>query len=297
MERRQLDIPVGGGNLRVLVWGTGQNVVVAVHGITASAMAWQAVARQLPATWTLAAPDLRGRGHSHDLPGPYGLEQHVKDVAAVLSQLVLKQHRASPPVLAGHSMGAYIALLTRDAHPELARRLILIDGGLPFPVREGIDLDAALDATLGPAIARLRRVFPDEAAYLDFWRAHPALSSYWTKDVTDYLAYDLREAGGPGLRSRATEDAVRADGRHILSGTGFAAALDRLTEPTPLLTAPKGMFGQPPGLLPAELVAAWQQRVPHLRPRLIPDVNHYTILFEPHATRAIAGVITEQRGR
>jgi len=291
MEQGQIQVPVDGGELRVLLWGTGENIVVAVHGITASAMAWQAVARQLPATWTLAAPDLRGRGHSSGLPGPYGLEQHVKDVAALLG-LATGQHSAQPPVLAGHSMGAYIALLTRDAHPALARKLILVDGGLPFPTPEGIDLDAALDATLGPAIARLGQVFPDEAAYLDFWHAHPAFAKGWTQDVTDYVTYDLREADGHGLRSRAEQDAVRADGRHILSGTGFAAALERLKEPVPLLTAPKGMFGHPPGLHPPELVRAWQQRAPQLRPRLIPGVNHYTILFEPHATRTIAEVIT-----
>src|ERR1700760_2219544 len=84
MQIRLLDVPVDGGNLRVLVWGTGTRVAVAVHGITASAMAWQAVPRQMPAGWTLAAPDLRGRGHSAGLPGPWGLERHAADVTAVL---------------------------------------------------------------------------------------------------------------------------------------------------------------------------------------------------------------------
>src|SRR5579863_919538 len=70
MQLRMFDVPVDGGELRVLQWGTGRRVAVAVHGITASAMAWQAVARQMPAGWTLAAPDLRGRGFSAQLPGP-----------------------------------------------------------------------------------------------------------------------------------------------------------------------------------------------------------------------------------
>ena len=177
--------------------------MVALHGITASGMSWQAVARQIPPRWTLAAPDLRGRGHSCGLPAPYGLDQHVADVAAVL------RHFGGQPVLAGHSLGAYIALLARDAHPELARRLVLVDGGLPLPVAEGTDPNAILDATLGPAIARLRQTFPDTEAYLDFWRAHPALTQNWTKDVEAYACYDL--TGDPGsLRSRAREDAASA---------------------------------------------------------------------------------------
>ena len=79
MQLRLLDVPVDGGELRVLQWGTGRRVAVAVHGITASAMSWQAVARQMPPGWTLAAPDLRGRGFSAHLPSPYGLEQHAAE--------------------------------------------------------------------------------------------------------------------------------------------------------------------------------------------------------------------------
>ena len=106
MQLRLLDVPVDGGKLRVLQWGTGRRVALAVHGITASAMAWQAVARQMPPGWTLAAPDLRGRGYSASLPGPYGLERHAADVTAVLRHFGGSGVR---PVLAGHSMGAYVA--------------------------------------------------------------------------------------------------------------------------------------------------------------------------------------------
>ena len=48
--------------LPALTFGDGPNLVVALHGITASAMTWPPVARRLSAQWTLVAPDLRGRG-------------------------------------------------------------------------------------------------------------------------------------------------------------------------------------------------------------------------------------------
>ena len=284
MRLRLLNVPVDDGDLRVLLGGTGKRVAGAVHGITASGMSWQAVARHMPADWTLAAPDLRGRGYSSDLPGPYGLDRHARDMAAVL------RHFGGRPLLAGHSMGAYVALLTRDAHPELVRRLVLVDGGLPLSLPEGIDPDAALDATLGPAIARLRQTYPDTEAYLDFWRAHPALAEHWTADVEAYARYDLTGEEGQ-LRSRVAEDAVRADSRDVLAEKPFADALGRLTRPTPLLTAPAGFFGAPPGVLPPELVAVWQERVPALRPQTIPGVNHYTILFEPEAAAAVSQAI------
>ena len=284
MRLRLLNMAVDGGNLRVLLWGTGKRVAVAVHGITASAMSWQAVARHMPPDWTLAAPDLRGRGHSRDLPGPYGLDRHARDVVAVL------RHFGGRPVLAGHSMGAYIALLARDARPELVRRLVLVDGGMPMPVPDGADLDAMLDASLGPAIARLGQTFPSTEAYLEFWRAHPALAGHWTADVEAYVRYDL--IGEPGqLRSRAVGDAVRADGRDMLAGKPFADALQRLTKPTPLLTAPAGMFGEPPPLIPHQVVTEWAERVPALRPQTVPGMNHYTIMFDKEGAAAVSQAI------
>jgi lipase len=285
MQLRLLDVPVDGGKLRVLQWGTGRRVAVAVHGITASGMAWQAVARQMPPGWTLAAPDLRGRGSSAQLPGPYGLERHVADVTAVL------RHFGGRPVLAGHSMGAYVALLVRDAHPGLSRRLVLVDGGLPLPVPDGVDPEVTLEASIGPAIARLRQTFASTEAYLDFWRAHPALAEHWSADFEAYARYDL--TGEPGsMRSRVTEAVLSPDSRDVMADKPFADALSRLTRPTPLLTAPGGFLGEPPGLLPPELVAAWAGRVPVLRPQRIPGVNHYTILFDRQSAAAVAQAIT-----
>jgi pimeloyl-ACP methyl ester carboxylesterase len=99
-SHEELDIPLPDGALRVLRWGTGGRAAVAVHGITASAMSWQPVTRALPSDWSLCALDMRGRGRSAALPGPYGLDRHVQDIRAVTRHLGLDR-----PVLAGHSLG------------------------------------------------------------------------------------------------------------------------------------------------------------------------------------------------
>ena len=51
-----LDIEVAGGDLRALRWGAGESVAVALHGITANAMSWSAVAEALPPDRAGAAP-------------------------------------------------------------------------------------------------------------------------------------------------------------------------------------------------------------------------------------------------
>lgn len=282
-----IDVPVSGGRMRALRWGSGERAILAVHGITSSAMVWQAIARHLPDGWSLTAMDLRGRGHSTGLPGPYGFARHTEDVLAVA------EHAGGPaPVLTGHSMGAYIAVLAAAARPGRFTRLVLIDGGIPRPFPAGADPDAAIEAALGPAMARLRQAFPGEEAYLEFWRAHPAFAGNWTADAADYARYDIR--GEPGaVRSRVTEDAVREDGRDMLTDREHVGgALRRLGLPVLLLTAPAGLLGEPPGMLPDEVVAPWRDRVPALRTEVVPHTNHYTLMFAEHAVKTVTARLT-----
>ena len=87
--RSSLDVPVAGGTLHVGVAGPapgtdGVPIVLAVHGITGSHRSWAPVARHLGDAVTVLAPDLRGRGESAEVGGPYGMASHVEDLLAVL---------------------------------------------------------------------------------------------------------------------------------------------------------------------------------------------------------------------
>jgi pimeloyl-ACP methyl ester carboxylesterase len=289
MNAQPIDVPVDGGALRALSFGTGSRLIVAAHGITASGMSFRSVARQLPPGWRLVAVDLRGRGGSAHLPGPFGMDRHAADLQRVTEHL----GNGDPVVLTGQSMGAYAALRAAATRPELVERLVLIDGGLPLPVPEGADPDQLLDVTLGPAIARLYQTYPSEEAYLDVFRNHPALAGTWNDDAEAYVRYDITGDHG-ALRSRVNPDAVRADGRDLITGGDlFGADLRALVPPTLVLVAPAGMFGQPPGLLPWPLVEHWRRQAPELRAELVPDTNHYTILLSDPAATIVAARLTD----
>ncbi|WP_412538381.1 alpha/beta hydrolase [Longispora sp. K20-0274] len=281
-----LAIPVADGTLHALRFGDGPRVVLAAHGITASAMSFRSVARHLPPDWSLVALDLRGRGGSSDMPGPYGMTAHAADLAAAAVYL------GAPVVLTGQSMGAYAALRAAVARPELFSRVVLVDGGLPLPVPEGMDPDEVLRLTVGPAIARLSETYADVDAYLDFFRAHPALGGEWNEDMAAYVRYDA--VGEPGaVRSRTDGGAVRADGRDLITHAGsFGDDLVRNQVPTTLLHAPRGMFGQEPGLLPQPLVDHWVARSPALTAELVAGTNHYTILMTDRPAALIAARLT-----
>ncbi|MET0999747.1 MAG: alpha/beta fold hydrolase [Marmoricola sp.] len=285
---------VDGGELPTLVFGDPATpdpgrTVLAAHGITASAMAWPAVAGALPEGWTLVAPDLRGRGAARELPGPFGLRRHAADLCRAAEQL--DPAGSGRLVLVGHSMGAYVALLAVSDRPDLFSRLVLVDGGVPLPVPDGLDPDEVLAATLGPALERLSRTYADVEDYVGFFRQHPALGPHWSDAVEAYVRYDALDTPD-GVRSRAVEEAVRADGRDLLvMGDVLDAALRGLEIPTDLLCAPRGMFGEEPGLLPAAAVQAYDEQVDRLSVETVPDVNHYTILFDPSSAARVAEVL------
>lgn len=279
------DVAVPGGTLRIARFGRGPRLIVAIHGISASLMSWATAARALPQEWSLVAMDLRGRGHSAGLPGPYGLDRHAEDVAAVADYV-----GAGPgSVLTGHSMGAYIAALLA-AQREFAR-VVLVDA-LPLEMPPGLEPDQVLEAALGPAIARLSQTFPSVDAYLGFFRQHPALADSWTTDVEEYVRYDATGPEG-ALRSRVQEQAVRQDGRwQLTKADRIGAALHGIKSPLTLLRAPRGLLNQPTGLVPDDLRDRWAAELPGLTDELIPDCNHYTILFDDRCARRVAEHLT-----
>ncbi|MHB8329997.1 MAG: alpha/beta fold hydrolase [Acidimicrobiales bacterium] len=277
------EVPVAGGDLHVARFGSGPRIVLGLHGITGSAMQLVPVVRHLGPQFTLIAPDLRGRGGSNHLPPPFGMQAHAADCAAVLRQLP-----AGPVVVLGESMGAYVAVVMAAMFPELVERLVLADGGLPLPLSPDVDPDVVLEAVLGPALARLSRVFESREAYLDFWRAHPAFGEQWTADVEAYIEYDLEPVAG-GFRSRSHEDAVRVDGRqHIVDPSVIEDSLRALRCPVALLRAPRNLVNQPSPLLADDVVTRWRESVADFSDQIVPDTNHYTLMLGERGAKLIA---------
>jgi lipase len=278
------DVPVDGGALRVGEWGPDDPAaptIVAAHGITASHLAWAVIAEALPEV-RLVAPDLRGRGRSAGLPGPYGMARHAADLLAVTEALELPR-----AILVGHSMGGFVAVVTAHLYPDLFSRVLLIDGGLPLAIPAGISRDDLLQATLGPAAQRLSMTFPDLETYLEFWKKHPAFASGWSQAVVDYASYDLTGTE-PQLRPSASIEAVKEDSIELYGGEPVLGALAGLRQPVTLLTAPRGLLDQTPGLYSPRDIERWKAALPAVTFREVPDVNHYTIVMGAAGAGAVA---------
>ncbi|MGM7670121.1 alpha/beta fold hydrolase [Microbacterium sp. A93] len=307
---RQESVAVPGGRMTVGVWGPtdpAAPTVLAVHGVSASHRSFGLLAEQLPEVRILA-PDLRGRGRSNHLPGPFGMRSHAADMAAVIGELA-----AGPVTVIGHSMGAFVTLVLAHLHPDQVSSVVLVDGGIPLKVPAGLGADEIVQAVLGPVAERLAMRFGSVDEYRGFWQVHPALGMAWEQGpgadpgmrplLEDYIAYDL-EPGGPEdppgtLRAATRYEAMAQDTQELQADGSLLAALEALAVPATLLWSARGLFNEQPGLYTAEYLTAWRQRVPALAAQLrsvqIPRTNHYTIVMSAAGAAAVAEVVRGDR--
>ena len=285
-----LDVPVAGGTLRVRVWGEKGPVVMCVHGITANHTQFEWFADQLAGECRLIAPDLRGRGRSNKITGPWGMSAHAADVVAVLDHLGIAQ----ADVLLGHSMGGFVAAVAGAQHPDRFGQIVMVDGGVPlFNVAfiaylpfSTFWIEKLTQKIIGPSLTRLGMTFADRATYHAFWKPHPALKNDWGPRVEQYIDYDL-EGEPPAMRPSTNKDALLLDVRTQLVEDLVPRSLKQLRVPVRFLRAPRGIMDDKPLYDEQKLVRA-ARGIPQFSLRTIDDVNHFTIMLSERGAKAVA---------
>ncbi|WP_062292277.1 alpha/beta hydrolase [Demequina phytophila] len=284
---RRVEVPVEGGALAVGVWeptGEPTGTALLVHGVTSSHLAFTHLVSRVPGM-RFIAPDLRGRGASHGVQGAAGMAAHARDIVAVLDAFGLD----GVPVV-GHSMGAFVAVVLAHRAPTRVSRLALLDGGLPLAVPAGLSAEDTVAAILGPTAERLSMRFRDVDDYLGFWRAHPAFTRCWTPELEDYFAYDLVPGDG-GLRPATSYATTVDDTVDLNTGDALREALAALDKPTLLMTAPRGLLDEEPGLYEESRLASMLADRPAIRHVRVDGVNHYTLVMSPAGAAAVAPAV------
>ncbi|HEX5087819.1 MAG TPA: alpha/beta hydrolase [Nocardioides sp.] len=233
-------------------WGDGsQPTVVLLHGILGSAEYWRDVAGRLPDHRVIAI-DLLGFGVS---PRParvaYDYADHVGAVVATLEAL----GPLGPAILAGHSMGALIALRLAADRPELVSRLTLI--GMPV-------FESAAAARKAIGRTRLRRAL----LYGPVSRLFCAVWCQASKPISRRIApLYLRRV--PAAVARATVDhswwSYSRSLANIIENQSVGADLQRVTCPTLIVHGDQDQDAS----LPADRVP-----MPGFRTLVVPGDHH-----------------------
>jgi pimeloyl-ACP methyl ester carboxylesterase len=133
VRRESVDV---GGKRRVsaLVWGSEPAGIVLIHGGGQNAHTWDTVALALGRP--LVAVDLPGHGHS-DWPG----DGQALDPGAMADDVATTILRLAPDVrmVVGMSLGGMTSIALAARHPELVKRLVLVD------ITPGVDHEKSSD--------------------------------------------------------------------------------------------------------------------------------------------------------
>lgn len=175
--------------------GSGDDVIVFVHGFVSSHRWWLPTLAQLPESYHAYAIDLRGCGESEAPESGYTLAQYADDIEAFAVAQGLEKF-----TLVGHSMGGGVSMQYALNHPERLKALVLVSPLAPF----GMVADKAtvdwLNAVQGQADGQRMVVLgafatPPTGDYLDQLVADAV---GWDKPVylgtmDDMAAYDVSD--------------------------------------------------------------------------------------------------------
>lgn len=99
-----------------------ETALLLIHGFPLDRRLWAAQMSGLASAVRVIAPDLRGHGCSETSAGPLTMDQQADDLAALLDHLGIER-----AVVAGLSMGGYIAFALWRRHADRIRALVLAD--------------------------------------------------------------------------------------------------------------------------------------------------------------------------
>jgi pimeloyl-ACP methyl ester carboxylesterase len=245
-----------GAELAFAESGSNKPALLLVHGWQADHTVWRHVIEALgPQTHTIAL-DLRGSGES-DAAGPFRLERYAADLRELVDALEL-----GPVVVAGHSMGATVALRFAVDAPELVRGLVLI---APVPASGGgysPKGEAYLRSTAGDQIA-----------------------------ARNWLARTFASAPEPAALERLCAAAARTDRDVALESFQSWAHAD-FAEATTAIRAPALVIA-PERDAPEVHERKVAALLPNARYVLLPESGHYAILERPNEIAALIREFTK----
>jgi pimeloyl-ACP methyl ester carboxylesterase len=161
--------------IHYLAWGQrGRRGIVFVHGGGAHAHWWTHVAAGYADDYRVAALDMSGHGDSGRRER-YSLEGWTDEVMAVAADAGISGN----PIIVGHSMGGFVAIVTAALHSESLAGVVVCDSPVTEPDPE---IDAA---QVGEAFGQ-PRVYENPEEALRRFRTVPPQEHY-----LDYVMADL----------------------------------------------------------------------------------------------------------
>ena len=158
------------------------------HANGFNARTYRTILAPLAVDYRILAIDMRGHGRS-ELPTPVETRRSWDDLKADLLAFIEAADIDRPVVLAGHSMGATVSLLTAAAAKATARALVLFE---PVILPRGVQ-GVPEEAPLAQGALRRRAVFASRQEALDAYTGRGAFKTWPAQILADYVQDAFRD--------------------------------------------------------------------------------------------------------
>jgi pimeloyl-ACP methyl ester carboxylesterase len=254
--------------------GSGPTIIM-MHGLTANAHAFDALATGLHANYRVICADLRGNGLSDAPNKAYGLEDHAKDILNLISHLGEKQ-----VYLAGHSFGGFLGFYIAARYPAAVSKLVVLDAAK--------SMNPKTPQMLAGALSRLDAIYPDFDTFIAHIRSAPYLDK-WDPLMLNYYRADVQDMPDGTVKPRSLTKNMTAKSMS-LARPDWQDIIKAIKQPTLLVNA-LGNYAMGEALLPAKIAidtAAMMQQATYKGV----NGNHQTMLYGESA-KETAKYITE----
>ena len=226
--------------------------IVLIHGIGASTESWAGLVPLLKGRFACLSYDLRGHGRSEVVPGRYGLDAYVDDLAALMNARGIDACH-----LAGHSLGGVIAQAFALRFPGRTKSTILVSTA------------ACRTAEEREAILGLARTVEREGAAFIMERA-----------MERWFTPAFRQAHPEVIARRKarvleTDPESFANAFRIYAESELGDRLHRIAAPSLILTGENDVGSNP------RIAEAMAERIPDAELEIFPELRHAVLLEAP----------------
>lgn len=238
--------------------------VVLLHGSNASLHTWEPWVEQLKATHRVISYDQPG----HGLTGPHPRDCYTAACFTQVVEAVAKDRKLDRFVLAGNSMGGWVAWNYALAHPERLAGLVLVDAsGAPLPPEIEPKPPIGFRIARTPVLNTLMRQITPRSMVEKSLRQSVSVQASVTPQVVDRYWELLRYPGNrraTGIRFSTPRETADLD------------KLARIATPTLLI------WGGEDKLVPVEAAAVFDNAIPNSRAVIYADVGHIPMEEAPY---------------
>jgi pimeloyl-ACP methyl ester carboxylesterase len=244
------------------------SVVMLLHGSNASLHTWEPWVEQLKATHRVISFDHPG----HGLTGPHPKDCYTAKCFTDVVEAVARNRKLDRFVLAGNSMGGWVAWNYALAHPKRVAGLVLVDAsGAPLPPEIEPKPPIGFRIARTPGVNTVMRGITPRSMVETSLRQSVSVQASVTPAVVDRYWELLRHPGNrraTGLRFATPRE------------TATAAKLRAIAAPTLV------MWGREDKLVPVQAADVFDAYIPNSRTVIYDGIGHIPMEEAPYRSVA-----------